>query len=151
LVIAALLARMAAHAAAQAPLTPIPGSPFNFPGGGSSSSAVLLRPGEQQIFVSNQYSNTVTVLNVAANGALSLQDVYSASFGFTFGPYLLSGLAANPAGDRLYVVGTDFNGISYVSVHSVAPDGTLTWLQDAPLPYGSSVFNGVIYVTQPDG
>jgi hypothetical protein len=135
---------------AQSPLTSVPGSPFTTTDGGYNSNVVLLRPGEQQLFVSNTGSNTITVHNVAANGALSLQGVYTASYTnptYTYSWVTVTGLATNPAGDRLYVVGLDFNGTATVSVHSIAADGTLTWMQDARLPYGSYAKNGIVYVS----
>jgi hypothetical protein len=60
-------------------------------------------------------------------------------------------MATNTAGNRLYVVGTDYSGTSSVSVHSVANDGSLTWMQDVLLPYGSSALNGIVYVSQAGG
>src|SRR5437867_584771 len=68
-----LLLASAAAAHAQ-PLTSIPGSPFIF--GPGDSEVTLLSPDETHLFVSNVYPNTVTVLNVAADGSLTYQGTY---------------------------------------------------------------------------
>ena len=55
-------------------LTPIPGTPFIQTTGnlGNSAQVILLSPDERFLFVSNQFSNTVTVWSVAPNGSLAL-------------------------------------------------------------------------------
>src|SRR5713226_7752248 len=47
-------------------LTPLPGSPFT-PGVGLNSNVVLLSPDDKTLFVSNQFSNTLTVFSVGSN------------------------------------------------------------------------------------
>lgn len=148
---AAILLALAGAANAQTPLTSVLGSPFNFSEAGYNSNVVRLSPDETHLFVSNQDSGTVTVLNVAANGSLSFQGVYPAYSYAPNGWMLVNGMATNPVGDRLYVVGIDWSGYGAVSVHSVAADGTLTWLQDQQLSYPSFVMNGIVYVPQASG
>jgi DNA-binding beta-propeller fold protein YncE len=55
---------------------------------------------------------------------------------------ILTGMALDPAGDRLYVA-TDGDTLN---VHSVAADGSLTQIQAADLGTPSSAQNGVAYV-----
>ena len=55
-------------------LTPVDGSPFN-PPAGLNSNVPLLSVDDKFLFVSNQASNSITVLNV---GPFSLNDVFSA-------------------------------------------------------------------------
>src|SRR5262245_53154896 len=105
-----MLFTLAGAVQAQTPLTSLAGSPFNFYEAGYNSNVVRLSPDETHLFVSNQDSTTLTVLNVAGDGSLSFQGVYPA---FVYSPYgwlLVTGLATNPAGDRLYVVGLDWSG-----------------------------------------
>jgi 6-phosphogluconolactonase (cycloisomerase 2 family) len=91
--------------------------------------------------VSNQDSNTITVLNVGASG-LSFQGSYATAPSFS-----AAGIATNPAGNRLYVATGDVT----LNVHSVAADGSLTQLQAANLGTPSTAENGVVYVSLPAG
>ncbi len=132
---------VAAHAQV---LTPLADSPFGFtsPPAGQNSNVALLSPNETLLFVSNQYSNTITVFNVAADGTLSFQGAYVTT------PSLhATGIALNPAGNRLYVTTYD----DTVNVHSVAADGSLAQVQAAPLGTPSSAENGIVYVSLAGG
>jgi 6-phosphogluconolactonase (cycloisomerase 2 family) len=102
----------------------------------------LLSVDGTHLFVSNQDSNTITVLNVAAGGSLSFQGSYVTAPSFS-----ADGIAINPAGNRLYVT----TGDQTLNVHSVAADGSLTQLQAADLGTPSTAGNGVVYVSLPGG
>jgi 6-phosphogluconolactonase (cycloisomerase 2 family) len=103
-------------------LTPVPGSPFaSSPG--DNSNVVLLSNDERFLFVSNQFSSTVTVFNVAANGSLSPVAGSPFSIGFIFS----TSMATNQAGNLLYVDSTGF-----ITVYSIAADGTLTQVPGSP-------------------
>jgi 6-phosphogluconolactonase (cycloisomerase 2 family) len=105
----------------------IPNSPFSFDSG-ANSNVVLLNPDETKLYVSNQISNSITVLDVAAGGALSLAAIPGNPFPLP-GAYLATAMAMDPDGTVLLVASG--NG-----VHSFAAamDGTLS-----PAP-GSPVF-----------
>ena len=62
------------NVASNGTLTPIQGSPFIQNSGniGNSGQVVALSPNEQFLFVSNTFSNTVTVWSVAPSGSLAL-------------------------------------------------------------------------------
>lgn len=123
---------------------PLPSSPFTFtsPPAGQNSNVALLSPDEKLLFVTNQRSNTITVLNVAADGTLTLQGTYG-----TAPSIYATGMALNPTGDRLYV--TTYGAT--LNVHSVAPDGSLQQIQAAPLGTESSAENSVVYVSLSGG
>jgi len=93
----------------------------NNPGVGSNSNAGVLSPDDQFLFVTNQYSNSVTAFNVAANGTLSL--VAGSPFGGPGG--LPSGIATNAAGTFLFTANFD---TSTVTSFSIASNGALTFV-----------------------
>jgi uncharacterized repeat protein (TIGR01451 family) len=145
----ALLAALVASAflparAASATLTNIAGSPFMIQSA-VNSNVVLLSPDETKLFVSNQWSDTITVLSVAPTGALTLVGIYPAG---VVGP---CGMALNPAGDRLYVTGSygyQSQVPGGIAVLAVALDGSLpAVVQTLPPPAGRGLFNGVEYLS----
>ena len=117
-------------------LTSVPGSPFVF-SSGANSSVGLLSPDERFLFVSNQNSNTMTVLAVAPNGALSL--VPGSPFSNPGGS-MPQQLAANEAGTFLYA--NNSNGT--VSVFSISGIGTLTSVLNSPFFAGSFPTPGIV-------
>jgi 6-phosphogluconolactonase len=104
-------------------LTGVQGSPFN-PPVGVNSNVPLLSVGDQFLFVSNQASNTITVLNV---GPFSLNGVFSA--GGTGTP---AGLATDQAGTHLFAA--KFPGS--ISVFNIGGDGSLTLALGSPVSTG---------------
>lgn len=118
-------------------LTPIPGSPFNNEGIGISSSAVVLSPSDEHLFVSNPGGRTgITVFNVAADGTLSL--VPGSPFADdAFGPPAT--MATNEAGTLLYV----YEDIGAVSVFRIAADGKLTPVPGSPFFTGLAAVGGI--------
>ncbi len=134
-----------APAVEAAPIAPIPGSPFIFPEGGVNSNVVLLHPNERKLFVTNQSSSEITVLDVAPDGTLTFFGKYPTLVGVDI-VSAPTGMAINPAGDRLYVT-TFATGV--VNVHGIAPDGSLTQLQSISLGTPSAALNGIVYVSLP--
>ena len=109
-------------------LAPISGSPF-VAEAGANSNVPLLSPDERLLFVSNQEAvtlpsstGTVTVFNVAADGALTL--VLGSPFPAGGFP---SGIVANPAGTLLFTANDQAIGVL-----SIANDGTLTPVPGSP-------------------
>ena len=88
----------------------------NNEGVGSNSSQAVLSPNQQFLFVSNQFSDSVTVFSVAANGIISL--VPGSPFGGVSGP---RGIVTNAAGTLLFT-----NDDSNVASFSIAANGALT-------------------------
>ena len=115
-------------------ISPIPGSPFIQNSGriGNSGQIVLLSPNERFLFVSNQFSDTITVWNVASNGSLTLV----AGSSFAAGGIVPAGIAINRAGTLLYVANADDVGPSSISVFSIAANGTLTAAPGSPFRTG---------------
>jgi 6-phosphogluconolactonase (cycloisomerase 2 family) len=107
-------------------LTPVDGSPFN-PDAGLNSNVPLLSVDDAFLFVSNQDSNTITVLNV---GPFSLQGVFSAGAGGTSTP---AGLATDQAGAHLFVAKASRPA---VSVLNIGADGSLTLAPGSPVSTG---------------
>jgi hypothetical protein len=102
------------------------GSPFTGPG--PNSSVVVLSPDDNYLFVSNQYSDTVTAFSVdPCTGALTL--VPGSPFHLpALGPGIHvpsfpSGMATDPAGKFLYVA--DFYSNKIIGF-SIAANGALT-------------------------
>lgn len=90
----------------------------NNPGVGSNSNVGVLSPNDQFLFVSNQFSSSVTAFKVAVDGTLSLV-AGSPFFGAGGDP---SGVATNAAGTFLFAANYDN---SSVTSFGVAADGTL--------------------------
>ena len=119
-------------------LAPISGSPFEF-ASGVNSNVPLLSSNERFLFVSNQFTppgnqGSITVLNVAANGSLSL--VAGSPFANP-GGFFPSGMATNSTGTLLYAG----NSNDSVSVFSIAANGTLTPAPGSPFSTGASGFS----------
>ena len=119
-------------------LTPVKGSPFEVESGtGVNSNFVLLgaKPGTKPVahskllFVSNQFSNTITVFSVGSKGALSLVKGSPFPISSTFFP---SGMDTSPDGSLLYVS----NGNNAVNVFSVSSKGVLTEVAGSPFTTG---------------
>jgi DNA-binding beta-propeller fold protein YncE len=96
----------------------IPGSPFTMAGALNSSVGVL-SPDDRFLFVTNQYSSTVSAFNVAADGTLS--SVAGSPF-TTTGLTSPGGLATSQDGKLLYVASRD----SKIAVFKVDATGALT-------------------------
>jgi 6-phosphogluconolactonase (cycloisomerase 2 family) len=112
-------------------LSLIPGSPFIQTTGqiiGNSSQIVLLSPNERFLFVSNQFSNTITVWNVAQNGGLTLVPGSS----FLTGAREPAGMAINRAGTHLFVANAEIGAPGTISVLNVGSDGFLTSAPGSP-------------------
>ena len=112
-------------------LSPIPGSPFSF-FSGANSNVPVLSPDDKFLFVSNQNSNTVTVLNVASNGSLTL--VSGSPFADP-GAQTPTLMATNQAGTLLYV--SNFN--NSISVFRIAANGSLSLVPGSPFPGGAGI------------
>lgn len=117
-------------------ITPLPDS--SAWAGGSTSGVILLDGDRRRLFMTRSDSS-VTVFDADEAGYLT-----STGSSPTPSPSPTH-MAINPAGDRLYVSA----GLG-ISVHSIAPDGTLTWIQTAGIAEGGS-FNSLVYVPLPDG
>jgi YVTN family beta-propeller protein len=106
-------------------LTPVEGSPFNPPQGWILNSNVpLLSVNDAFLFVSNQGSNTITVLSV---GAFSVIGAVSAG-----GSPAPTGLATDQAGAHLYAAKTGGS----LSVFNIGTDGSLTLAPGSPVSTG---------------
>ena len=119
------------HIGPNGTLTPLAGSPF-MPGVGLNSNVVLLSPDDKTLFVSNQFSSSVTAFHVAQDGSLSL--VPGSPF-LLRTPVLPVGMATSQDGKFLYLA-TDFPAM--ISVLQVGSDGALTEVAGSPFPTGSS-------------
>ena len=109
--------------------SPIPGSPFVFLGHGDNSNVVRLSPLEDKLFVTNQFSGSVAVLDVAPDG--SLASIPGSPFPAP-GAIYPSGEAISPDGTLLFVA--DYSNAIYV--YSIAPDGSLEMVDGSPFPTG---------------
>jgi 6-phosphogluconolactonase len=111
-------------------LTEITGSPFTFVGDSLFSPGVL-SPDDRHLFVSSEYSDTITSLNVASGG--SLTQAIGSPFhdpGATF-PF---GMATNRAGTLLYVAsGAGVTGFS------IARNGGLSPVPGSPFSTSADV------------
>jgi len=110
-------------------LSAIAGSPFTFMSGFNSDVGVL-SPNNQWLFVSNQYSGTITSLDVETDGSLAL--VGGSPFPDSTA-LIPSGLATNREGTLLYVANGDN------SVTGFAIDNN----NGALFPVGPPVLTGV--------
>ncbi len=111
-------------------LTPLTGSPF-IPGVGDNSNVVLLSSDDKTLFVSNQFSHTITVFSVASDGSLS--PVPGSPFPMNGGAITPTAMATSQDGTLLYVA--DYS-IGAVSVFSVASTGVLTEVTGSPFSTG---------------
>jgi 6-phosphogluconolactonase (cycloisomerase 2 family) len=104
-------------------LSAITNSPFTFASGSDSETAVVLSPDNRHLFVNNLFSNTITSLDVAPGGGLTLEtDSPSGSSPFTnLGGTFPSGIGMNRKGDLLYVA----NPNNFVTGFHVDSDGGL--------------------------
>jgi len=109
-------------------LSRIQGSPFI--GGGSNSNVVLLSPNDQFLFVSNQFSLSVTVFQVGNGGALSL--VAGSPFKNLASGGVPAGMATDQSGTQLYVA----TNTNQIQVFNIAADGTLSSVPGAPFSSG---------------
>jgi 6-phosphogluconolactonase (cycloisomerase 2 family) len=120
-------------------LTPIPGTPFIQTTGnlGNSAQVVLLSPDERFLFVSNQFSNTVTVWSVAPNGSLALVPGSSFWCGGNNSFRIPAGMATNKTGTLLFVATDHFGSSSRaVSVFRIDVTGFLTLVPGSPFNVG---------------
>jgi 6-phosphogluconolactonase len=129
------------HIGSDGTLTPVTGSPF-MPGVGINSNVVVLSPDDKTLFVSNQFSHSVTAFHVAQDGSLSLvpgSPFFLRASGFAVG------MATSQDGKFLYVVN---NSPPMVAVFQVGGNGTLTEVAGSPFPTGvSSFFNNLLALT----
>jgi 6-phosphogluconolactonase len=116
-------------------LSAIAGSPFTF--GGLNSNVPLLSPNGKFLFVSNQFSNgltgSMTVLNVAANGALT--QVAGSPFANP-GGFFPSGIGTDAAGKFLFAA----NDNNTITAFSIASNGILGPVPGSPFvtsPFGN--------------
>lgn len=119
-------------------LTAVAGSPFLFASGANSNVGVL-SPDDRFLFVSNQNTNTVTVLNVAGTGALSL---------VAGSPFAVPGVVAFPSGmattkDGAFLLVSSF-APSAVAAFSVAAGGSLTPVAGSPFATGKAPASGLL-------
>jgi DNA-binding beta-propeller fold protein YncE len=110
-------------------LTPIMGSPFSLQSG-TGAREIRLSPDDKLLFVLNDLSHSITVLNVAPEGSLSLAPG---------SPYILSNrdsdripedLETDRAGKYLFTANDD----GTLSVFSIAGSGTLNEVSGSPFP-----------------
>ena len=116
--------------AASGSLSRIQGSPFI--GGGSNSNVVLLSPNDRFLFVSNQFSKSVTVFQVGNGAALSL--VAGSPFTNAASAGVPAGMATDQSGTQLYVA----TNTNQIQVFNIAADGTLSSAPGAPFSTGQS-------------
>jgi len=127
-------------------LTPVKGSPFKteVPGdaNGSGPVAVVVSATGKFLYVSNNYTGTVTGFTISSSGALTQ---------FPTPPYIVgtapAGVAITPDGSFLYVTNSSpiSNNVSAFSIcdkvinscaNPNSPDGTLTPVPGSPFPAG---------------
>lgn len=113
-------------------LSPIAGSPFAFVPG-LNSNVGILSPKNQWLFVSNQDSNTITSLDVEANGGLA--QVSGSPF-LNAGTHP-NGMATNAEGTLLYVANED-NTVTGFSIDN--SNGSLSAVLGSPFQTGSAGF-----------
>ncbi len=112
-------------------LNPIPGSPFIFGNGAKNSNVVLYSPAGQLVFVSNQYSGTITDFTVASDG--SLTPVAGAPF--DSGQLDPAGMAVGSNGGNLLLYVAD-PATRSLAVLKVAQNGTLAPVSGSPFLVG---------------
>lgn len=116
-------------------LSPVPSSPFK-PGVGTNSNVVLLSKVQgphqnETLFVSNQFSHTITAFTVTTDtGFLTL--VPGSPFPMNAGALVPSGMATSKDGTLLYVADRD----AKISVFSVSSTGALTEVPGSPFSTG---------------
>jgi len=118
-------------------LAPIAGSPFTF-APGSNSNVGVLTPDGRHLEVSNQASNTITVLDVASGGSLT-QETDSPSGASPFanpGGFVPQSEGTNREGDLLYVS----NGNGVVTGFHIDSDGGLSPVIGSPFPTSGTGF-----------
>ncbi len=125
-------------------LAPIEGSPFT-PGVGANSNVALLSPDDSLLFVSNQGSNSVTVLSVASDGSLTLVSGSPFDAG---GGNVPSGMATDPTGAFLYVTKVNHPGVDVFSVDS---SGELTAVPGSPFLTGLPDHSALLSLTAVPG
>lgn len=109
------------------------GSPVSYLGQGDNSNVVLLNPTNDKLFVTNQFSSSVSVLDVHPDcGVIPIAGSPFPVPGADFP----TGVAMNPVGTLLFVAG----GINAVYAYNVALDGSLTEVPESPFPTGASGF-----------
>jgi 6-phosphogluconolactonase (cycloisomerase 2 family) len=106
---------------------PIPGSPFVYGNGAKNSNVVLYSPAGPFVFVSNQFSGTVTDFAVASDG--SLTPVAGAPF--DSGQLEPAGMAVGSSGPNLLLYVVD-PLTSTLAVLKIAADGTLGPVTGSP-------------------
>jgi 6-phosphogluconolactonase (cycloisomerase 2 family) len=115
-------------------LTEIAGSPFTF-GPGADAPIDVLSPDNQHLFVSDEYSNSITTLDVASGGSLTREtDSPSGPSPFLDPGVDPGGMATNREGTLLYVVNA--RG-STVTGYQIDGDGGLS-LVGPPVPTGGN-------------
>ena len=110
-------------------LSPIAGSPFAFLPGVNSEVGIL-SPRNQWLFVSNQDTDTITSLEVEANG--SLAQVSGSPF-MNAGTHP-SGMATNAEGTLLYVTNDDDNTVTGFRIDN--SNGSLSPVSGSTFPTG---------------
>src|SRR4051812_9189899 len=130
----------ASEAAPAAAITPVAGSPFAF-STAENSNTTAISPDRRFLFVGNQGSSTITVLDVAADGSLTFHGVH---------PTLMapSGMVTDPAGLHLYVSGFDTR---FVDAFDIGADGSLTNRRSTALGFFSEAANAIAYMQHPAG
>jgi 6-phosphogluconolactonase (cycloisomerase 2 family) len=101
-------------------LSQIIGSPFTFTSGSSNSNVGLLTPDNGHLLVSNQGSNTITSLDVASDGSLTLEAMPFVNSGGSFP----QDEGTNREGNLLYV--SNGVGNNTVTAFHIDSDGGLT-------------------------
>lgn len=108
-------------------LTPVPGSPFIFGNGAKNSNVVLYSPAGQLVFVSNQFSGTITDFAVASDGSLTPID----GAPFDSGQLDPAGMAIGSSGGNLLLYVAD-PATNSLAVLKIARDGTLAPVTGSP-------------------
>jgi 6-phosphogluconolactonase len=125
--------------AATGALTPITGSPFNFPTSGVDSETGLLTPDNHHLFAADPGSGTITSLDVAPAGTLTLEtDAPSgpspfADPGAGLFPFP-TGMGTNGDGTLLYAANSFGNSVSGFQIDR---DGGLSAVVGSPFSTGS--------------
>jgi len=118
-------------------LAQIAGSPFTL-GSGSNSNVGVLSPDNRHLLISNQVSNTVTSLDVASGGSLTVEtDSPSGASPFANpGGFVPQSEGTNRKGNLLYVS----NGNAVVTGFHIDSDGGLSPVTGSPFPTGGTGF-----------
>jgi len=135
---------VSAYAVSGTTLTPVPGSPFTTVTPGVTTptlpSGLAVSASGNFLYVANSLTYTVSVFNIASNGALTQS---------TDGPYMVGtnpvALGVTPTGSFLYVSNFHDNNISALAIcdkvtttcsNPNSPDGGLTPVPGAPFSAG---------------